>query len=194
MENYKPNSHKYKEEQNAATEERKKVEKVVSGTVTTRKKSGFRKFTDELISDNASNIKTYIFKDIFIPTIKKGITDIVDMILYGGSRKPGTNASRISYRSYYDEPRTRVDAPRISRFNYEDIVVETRGDAEAVLSQLNDIIDVYGMASIADLYDLVGISGEFTDHKYGWTNLRNAEAVRVSNGYAFRLPKALPIK
>jgi hypothetical protein len=193
--NYKPNSHKYKEEQKATSDERKKLEKVVSGKVQTRKKNGFQKFASEFVSENASNIKTYIVKDVIIPAIKKSISDVIDMILYGGARKSGVNASRVSYRSYYDDPRPRMDSPaRVSRFNYDEVVVESRGDAEAVISQLNEIIDMYGMASVADFYDLVGISGDFTDNKYGWTNLRNAEPIRLSNGYAFRLPKALPIK
>ena len=42
-------------------EERKKVEKVVTGTVSTRKKSPFRKLADEFISDDAKNVKSYVF-------------------------------------------------------------------------------------------------------------------------------------
>ena len=96
--NYKPNSHKYKAEQAAAAEERKKLEKVVSGEVKTKKKSGLRKLASELVSDNASNIKQYIVKDIIIPGIKKGISDVVDMLLFGGSRKSISGSDRISYR------------------------------------------------------------------------------------------------
>ena len=48
------------------------------------------------------------------------------------------------------------------------------------------------MVSVADLYDLVGISGNYTDNKYGWTNLRNSDVQRVRDGYLLKLPKALP--
>lgn len=193
--NYKPNSNKSKEVQKTPSEERKKLEKVVSGTVKTKKKSGVSKFFSDVVSDSASNIKTYIVKDVLIPAVKKGISDTIDMILYGGTRKRTTNASRVSYRSYYDEPRTRDDGPsRTASYHYDDIIIDNRGEAEAVLSQLDDAIDTYGMVSVADLYDLVGVSGDYTDNKYGWTNLRNAEVIRTRDGYRLALPKALPIK
>ena len=73
------------------------------------------------------------------------------------------------------------------------MVLETRGEAEDVLSRMDELIDTYGVVSVADLYDLVGISCNYTDNKYGWTNLRNAEPVRVRDGYMLKLPKALPI-
>ena len=69
----------------------------------------------------------------------------------------------------------------------------SEGEAEDVLSRMDELIDTYGVVSVADLYDLVGISCNYTDNKYGWTNLRNAEPVRVRDGYMLKLPKALPI-
>ena len=50
------------------------------------------------------------------------------------------------------------------------------------------------MVSVMDLYDLVGITGQYTDNKYGWTNLRNAEPVRTRDGYMLKLPRAIPLK
>ena len=48
MEEYKPNSHKSKEEQQTAPPE-KKVEKVVSGSVKSRKKSEIQKFANVFV-------------------------------------------------------------------------------------------------------------------------------------------------
>ena len=59
---------------------------------------------------------------------------------------------------------------------------------------MGDLIETYGMASVADMYDLVGISCDYTANKYGWTNIRNAEVVRTRDGYMLKMPKALPIK
>ena len=84
-------------------------------------------------------------------------------------------------------PRTRTG------YNYDDIILETRGEAEEVLERMEELIETYGIVSVADLYDLVGITGNYTDNKYGWTNIRNAEPVRVRDGYMLKLPKALPI-
>mgnify|MGYP000011205802 CR=1 FL=1 len=195
---YKSNSHKSKE-QNSEVVEREKMEKVVSGTVKIKKKSGFRKFFSDIIAEEGPDLKNYIVKDIVIPSVKKAISDTIDMILYGDSRRGSrTNASKISYRSYYDrsydDPRPRNDGFARSGYSFEDIILESRGAAEQVISQMEDLIDTYGMVSVADLYDLVGISCDYTGNKYGWTNVRNAEVVRTRDGYMLKMPKALPIK
>ena len=55
-------------------------------------------------------------------------------------------------------------------------------------------MDEYNIVRVADLYDLVGVTGNFTDNNYGWTNIRNAKIVRVHDGYKIDMPRALPIK
>ena len=77
--------------------------------------------------------------------------------------------------------------------NFDDIILETRWEAEEVLSHMIDLIENYGVASVADLYELVGITGSFTDNKYGWTNLSSATVSRVRDGYLINLPNAQPI-
>lgn len=201
MEDYKPNSHAYKEAQKKNLPERKPVEKVVKGKVRTKKKSEIRKFRDVFISEDASNVKSYVLMEVLVPAVKKAISDIVtngiDMVLYGetGHTKKRTLSSMVSYSRYYDEPRRRDESKSRVRvgYSFDDIVLDSRSEAEEVLDQLSNIIDMYGVASVADLYDLVGVSDNYTDQKYGWTNIRNAEAIRVRDGYLLKLPKALPI-
>ena len=200
-EEYKPNSHKFREGQSEALTE-KKIEKVVRGKVKTKPKSGVSKITDIFISEDASNVKSYILMDVLVPAVKKAISDIVrdgiDMILYGESRgrRSSTTSSYVSYRDYSrsdDRDRFRDSRTR-SGYNHDDIILESRGEAEEVLTRMDELIDTYGVVSVADLYDLIGKSCEYTDNKYGWTNIRNAEPIRVRDGYMLKLPKALPIK
>jgi hypothetical protein len=58
---------------------------------------------------------------------------------------------------------------------------------------MDELIETYGLVRVADLYDLVGITGNYTDNKYGWMNIRNADIVRVRDGYMIKLPRAMPI-
>ena len=59
---------------------------------------------------------------------------------------------------------------------------------------MDELIETYGMVSVMDLYDLVGVSGNYTDNKYGWVNIKNAEPVRtMGGGYMLKLPKAIPL-
>ena len=194
---YKSNSNKSKQEQT----NQHKVEKIVTGKVITKKRTGLRKFTDEFISDDAKNIKSYVIKDVIIPALKKVISDIVrdgiDMILYGGTGDSGrrSNVDRISYRNYYDNRSSvrRDERSYGSVYDYDDIVLATMGEARDVLSRMDELIEAYGLVRVADLYDLVGITGNYTDNKYGWTNIRNAEILRVRDGYMIKMPRAIPI-
>ena len=90
---YKSNSNRSKE----AQKEERKLEKIVKGPVVARKKSGFDKLKSELISEDAKNIKSYVFGEVLIPAIKKAISDIVtdgiDILLYGGTHKGGGRRS-----------------------------------------------------------------------------------------------------
>lgn len=197
MEEYTPNSHKFK----AEIAEKKKVEKVVKGKVGTRKKTGVRKLTDIFVSEDAANVKSYILMDVLIPSVKKAVSDIVtngiDMILYGesGRTKKTSPSSKISYRSYYerDDERYRESRKAKTGYSYDEIVLETRGEAEEVLTRMDELIETYGMVSVADLYDLVGITCNYTDNKYGWTSVRNAEPVRIRDGYMLKLSRPIPI-
>lgn len=201
IDEYKPNSNKSKHENVDEKIGEPKLEKVVTGKVITKKKGFFQKLSDEFISDDASSIKSYVFGDVLIPAIKKAISDIVtngiDMILYGGN---GTGkkytSDRISYRnytSYSGSSTVRRDHDRVVGYSYDDIILDSRGEAEEVIARMDELIESYGLVRVADLYDLVGITGNFTDNKYGWTNIRNAQIIRVRDGYMIKMPRAIPI-
>ena len=203
MEEYKPNSNRSKNEQQKEelVSNQKRTEKVVTGVVKKKKRGLFSKLSGEFISEDAKNVKSYVFGEVLIPAIKKAISDIVtdgiDIILYGESRKGGrrSTADRVSYRNYYDRDSRRDFRMPVSynSYSYDDIILSTRGEAEDVLSRMDELIDSYGLVRVADLYDLVGITGNFTDNKYGWTNIRNAEIMRVRDGYMIKMPRAIPI-
>jgi hypothetical protein len=203
MENYRPNSKASKQTEKQEVK-KPKVEKIVKGTVKAKKKNGF---LSSFLTGDILEIKNYVVDDVLIPAVKNTIQDIVtngiSMLLNNGEVAKGgrrsSGASRISYRDYYDrDDRNRNrDGNRYNRsstYAYDDIILESRSEAEDVIARLDELIDVYGTASIADLYDLVGISGQYTDNDYGWTDLRAASHIRVRDGYLLKLPRAVPIK
>ena len=199
MDDYKPNSYKYKEQQKALTTD-KKIEKVVKGTVKTRKRNGVTKLKDVFVNEDAKNVKSYIFSDVLVPAIKKLLYDIVNdgasMLLFGNTSagRKKTIGSNVSYRQFYDskvEDRRPVSS---SRFDYDDLIFESRGEAEAALSKMDEVIDVYGTVSVADLYDMCDLTAPYTSNRYGWSNIQTAEVARLRDGgYVLKLPRALPI-
>lgn len=199
--NLPDNSHTGREN-NKQTPDGKRAEKVVQGKVKT-KKNEMRKLTDIFISEDIANVKQYILMDVLVPSIKKAVYDIVvnslDMSLFGG-RGGGkrSTADRVSYKDYNGVSRRDDRAYSSSRtasgYSYDDIILETRGEAEAVLSKMDEIMETYEIVRVADLYDLVGVTGDYTDNSYGWTNIRNARVERVRDGYRIVMPRALPIR
>ena len=128
------------------------------------------------------------------------VSNGIDMMLFGEVRgnKKSSRSSRVSYRDYYDRDRDRRDDRRSSRrssYDYEDIILDNRGEAELVLDRMDEIIDKYDQVTITDLYDLVGYDGgRYTDSKYGWTSLRGADVKRTRDGgYLLVLPPAKPV-
>lgn len=195
-----------KTEKNKETIEEKRVEKVVKGNVKVRKKSEARKLADTFIAEDARKVKEYVWADVLVPTIKKAISDIivngVDILLYGESGKTkrfkGVSGS-VQFRDYNSISRERrgSSSSRSSRarssYTFDDIIFETRGEAEAVLVRMDEIMDRYGFVRVADFYELAGVTGSYTDNSYGWDNIFDAEPVRVRDGYLIKLPRAIPI-
>ena len=204
--NYAPNSHKYREEQKQkdATTDEKRVQKVVKTPAKT-KKNDIRKFADIFISEDITNVKNYIFMDVLVPAVKKAIYDIVtngiDMFLYGGSgkNKSSSSGSKVSYRNYYDQKssgstyRGSENTRSSNGFEYDDIIFDNRGEAEAVKQQMHDAIGRYGVVTVADLYDMADLTPPYTSQKYGWMSVSSVEVVRVRDGYMLKLPRAVPI-
>ena len=192
----KNQSHKYNEQ--------KKVEKIVSGDVKAKEKSAWRKLAGIFLSEDASKVKTYIWTDVIVPAIKDTVRDIihngVDMMLYGETKasnikKQGGGGTYVSYNSYYS-PTTRnrktvsSDSDR-SRNDHREFIFDSRGDAEKVLDTLFEIVEEYKAASVADLCSLVGITGEWTDNKWGWVDLSGSTVKRVHGGYILDMPKPI---
>lgn len=206
MDDHKPNSTQVK-----------KAEKAAIGPVKTRKKSDIRKLADVFISDDVESVKSYIWMDVLVPAAKKTVSDIVsgvfdiiknsvDVYLYGEDavRKKSSNGSRTSYGRFYEKQRDDRRPPRErrsnSRFDYEDMLFDSRGDVEAIIAQMEDVIEQYHLISVATLYnDILDRSAPYTAEDYGWTNIRSAHAERVWDyeerryRYELKLPKALPL-
>lgn len=184
-------------------DEKERMKPVIKGSVKTQDKTFVRKVDD---------FATPFMDNVIIPSLKSWLRDtlygLIDSIFKSGNG--GYSQGR--YRSYYDDypsyrskTNTRYDysnnyneKPRAVKIpnDYTDIVLDSREDAENVLDLLRELIDKYGVASIMDLYDVCGLSCDFTYDKYGWHDLNHqiARVVRTSGGYTFRLPRAVPLE
>ena len=202
---YPANSHMVRPTEKREQRE-KKVNKIIKGKVVKRKKTFKEKLAETFFSVDVGSVSSYIIYDVLIPAAKDTIEDLVkgsiEVLIRGESRGSHTRRDKgksyVSYSNYYNrsrddrrDDRRDTSARNRARHNFEDIILDSRGEAEEVLSHLVDLTEDYGVASVADLYDLVGMTGNFTDNKYGWTNLSDATVSRVRDGYIIDLPKTI---
>lgn len=181
-----------------------KKQKVVTGAVTTKKKSEIRKFTDVFVAEDVGSVWDHLLHEMVIPMTKNLLVDFgqafIERMITGTSRGVGrgVNYSNSQYTNYSSISRienNRYASPSTmtTRFDYEDITFTTAGDANAVLDQLDFFTRKYGLARVSDLYDVCGLTAPPTAHNYGWTNVNRGRVISVRGGYALELPKAAMI-
>lgn len=183
-------------------EERKKMEKVISGTARKKKPSYFSKLTGMFDLQDVRDVHKYLVSDVFIPKMKDIFWDIVvdgfHMWLFGEERSHNSSdgySSYVSYNDRYSNPYNRKNRPEtfVNNYNLDNIYLDRKGEADEVIRKLNERILRYGIVTVAELYESVGWPTNYTDYNYGWTSLRNAESIRTRDGYKLKFPKPMPI-
>lgn len=181
--------------------DKNRPEKIVEGTVTTRKRGFVERFMGSFLSEDTGTVGNYLITEVLLPAAKNMISDAVsqgiERILFGDSR-PTPSRSRPGYTNYSRlgqqmERRREMSRQARATHDFNDIILESRGEAEDVLDRLRDLINQYEVATVSDLYDLVGLTGEFTDDKWGWFDLRSASVRAIRGGYLLNLPRTQPI-
>lgn len=209
MQDYKPNSHRFKESQQGtltpAEPEKKKVEKVVAGKVTAKPKSGLAKLAETFFAEDIHKVKDYIIKDVVMPTIKDTIWTIIargsERMLYGeaGHSPKNSKLPFINYNGLFKSSAP-AQTPSVNststQYSVDNIILEDRGDAEKVLTAMNAHIAEFGEVSISTLYEMIGEPiGDFMSTRWGWRSLNTAGIMRTSNGgYKLDLPRPVSLK
>jgi hypothetical protein len=196
-------------------EEPKKLDKIIEGKVIQRKKPLGRKFTEIFIGGDARETRSHVLYEVMVPGIKDIVFDIIktstEQMLFGQGRAPSTrgrvvqslghvaynrmgqsSSNRYTSRMQQEEPRSISRRARATH-DFDEIILEERSDCMDVIEELSNLIDQYQSAKVSDLYELVGITGEFTDEKWGWTTMRDAGCTRVKGGFLLNLPRPEPL-
>lgn len=192
----------------------KVVTKVVSGTVERRKPSLGKRFKNIFLGGDTQSVKDYVVGDVIVPALKDTIADAVtgaiERIVFGENARPARsrrgvigqagqfNYAGISARNAVAAvgPSQRPTLSRHARMThtFDEVIFPTRADAEAVLSQMFEMLDKFEVVTVSDFLELSGVSGNFTDHKFGWVDLRGIQARRSrGGGYILDLPPTEPI-
>lgn len=190
----------------------KKIERVTSAEAQRRRKPLGKQFRETFVGGDAKSAMHYVIFGVLLPAAKDALVEAgsqgIERLIFGetrrnrGMRSPQSGAT--GYVSYnrmsmtHDRP-SEIGIRSISkrgrtRHDFDEIVLESRAEAEEVLDRMYDLVSKYNEASVADLYELTGIKASHTDHKWGWTDLRGASLSRLRNqGYLLDLPEPEPL-
>lgn len=207
---YPSNSQRAREDDESPRED-KKVDKVITGEVTRRKPPLSKRLADTFIGGDARGVWGYVLLEVLVPAAKDMVADAtsqaVERTLFGDSRggrrrpsqRSGPQNGYVSYNSFSRrdaeraDPRDRMSRRARTTHDFDEIILATRPEALEVIDRLFDLVNQYQQATVADLYDLVGITHNFQDQKWGWTDIRGAGATRVRDGFLLDLPRPEPL-
>lgn len=205
--NYGGNSRKNQPKDDVLDADKKKLEPIEGISAKARKKPLGSKIAETFTGDDASTVGEYIIFDVMLPAFKNLLFDVVSegsrRMLFGatGGGRSVASASRGGQIAYNrisakgsgvitnNTPHTMSRAARASH-DFRELVFDTRGEAEVILEKLRDAIAEYGNVTVADMYECVDITAEFTDHNWGWvgSDLNQARVKPVSAGYLLDMP------
>lgn len=199
------NSKKEREEgaKKPAEQDEKIVKKVTTAKV--RKQSLGRRMAETFTGDDAQSVGQYVLFEVLLPAFKNMVADAVtggvERLMFGdsrGRRGSSSSYSKASYTPYNrmsssssDRDRERRTSTRV-RHGHEEIIVDNRDDANDIISQLIDLIERFDVATVPDLYAMIDKTPNFTDEKYGWTDIhdmRRVEVRRLRDGWLIDLPR-----
>lgn len=191
-------------------EKKEPIARVTQGSVVRKKKGLGRRFSETFMGGDARNAGSYVMFDVLLPAMRDMITDTVTMgverMVYGEARPRGRYRGSSGGGLSGHTPYNRMSAglrpdPReggMSRrgratHNFDEIVLDTRVEAEHVVDQMFHLLQKYGQVTITDLYDLVGETAAYTDNKWGWTELQGTDIRRTRDGYLIKLPPPIDL-
>jgi hypothetical protein len=184
-------------------EPRPPIERVVTNDVTKRRQGLGSSLVHQFFAEDSGSVVQYVVLEVFLPAAKSMISDAfsqgIDRVLFGEQRvrpgvsRPGyTNYSKPTVRGIVD-PRPPLSRQARATHDFSNLILKTRLEAENVIDGLRNLVDQYQVASVADMYEMCGLTGEFTDNKWGWTDLRNASVMPIRGGYLLDLPGTVPL-
>jgi hypothetical protein len=208
MSGFPPNSFTGKGEPEPEDKSEKTVEQVTTEQVTRRKKPLRKRFTGMFFGSDANTAGKYVVFEVLIPAAKDTIVEagsqMIERLIFGESRRRrgstpplGGPTGYVSYNRY--AMGQQQEAPRLSRrarsqHDFDEIVLGSRNEAEAVIEQLFELVSRYEAVTVADLYASVGLESTHVDNKWGWTDVRGAGVTKVrGGGYLLDLPEPRPL-
>lgn len=170
--------------------------------------------------DDAKSIFSFVLDTYIKPAIKKTISNVVsngsdlisdvikngaDIALYGeagisNNRKNHYNSinyygGKISYITNDPTPARRTELINRNDVDIPQLSFDNRGKAEIVRDNMYETLEMYGVVSVANMYEFADPDLTFphTYNNYGWYDLRGTDIVNIGGRWLLDVPRPRPI-
>lgn len=195
------------DEPDSVTSDSTNTKAVISATPVKRKKNFFGK-----LSEDGKDVGSLLYEDTIKPGIQNlaysifdetvGVLDGIakrlifkdDVDIRGKRKKKNGGIAYIGYDEYWDDRHKANNKARInSSLDFDQLLYDTKSEAEKVLTKMQIVIEDFDKVSLADYYEFSNTTAPHTYVNYGWYNLESASVKRIRyNGeekFVLVLPK-----
>lgn len=209
------------------SEEKKKLDPVINGGATVHKKSKSKAAVESFLGEEVESVKDHIVYDMIIPSTKDAMSNMfgsivdffndmmhefIDSIFFGSSETPRTKSSQtyVSYQGYYNKGKSRntrltKQTSNTRRHTIDEVEFETDEKETAlekatkVYLEMVDRIDKYNEVSVAEFFDLAGITLDWVEEQekdaWGWKDPSAIGKPRRRRGkYIIPLPRPVSLE
>ena len=156
--------------------------KVISGEIKNKPDApGKKSLLSLFVKEDVGSVAEYIVTERFIPGIIDSFINAIALTLTGETVRTNYSSNRrttsrrepdrASYSEYYERERGREparSAVNVRDMNVNDIGLMSQDDADKVMDYIVEQLDRYNQAKVADVYDAVGITVDYTDRARYW--------------------------
>lgn len=187
----------------------KNIKRVTTGDPIRKKKSLGKQFRETFVAGDVKSAVRYGVFEVLLPAARDMIVEVttqgIEKLIFGDSRRgrgstpPAAGPTGyVSYNRYamgnrQSGPQRTMSRRARSQHDFDEVILDSRVEAEEVIDKLYEVVSRYGSATVMDLYELVGLPSSHTDNKWGWTSLRGAGVSRAHGGYLLDLPEPQPL-
>lgn len=167
------------------------------------------KLSDIFTKEDTDSVISFVFTNLVMPRVKVLVVDAIDAFaraIFLGERassEPRRNRTveYTSYQGYYSgnsvtrvSPKPRKQREVRAGNSFDDILVDSYGDAQLILDQLDEVMDSQKYVTVSDLYEAASLPCPFTGNYYGWDNISSAKILTEPDGYRISMPPVRALK
>lgn len=185
----------------------KKAPVIPAGAATPTERPARRRLLDFVIAESPKAVVGSVAKQTLLPESKRVLEVVLNNILHGilwNNGGPGSSGMIArgtvirgngvvvtqDYNAISQSPQMQA-AAAANNLNgpYQDLVLTTQAQAEALLASLIADINQYRMTTVPDLYEAANLTPPPHLAHLGWYSVDGARIVQDSQGYKLMLPK-----